>query len=68
MFILPVWREAGHFMMLSQYQDTCFLLTYLEVNVFSALFSTTVTMVPAITLGDTPDFLRDLSAQSGAMT
>ncbi|CAN0471646.1 unnamed protein product [Ascophyllum nodosum] len=30
MFILPVWRESGHFMMLSQYQDTCFLLTFLE--------------------------------------
>eukprot|EP00903_Cladosiphon_okamuranus_P012709 g11883.t1 len=30
MFILPVWRDGGHFMMLSQYQDTCFLLTYLE--------------------------------------
>ncbi|CAN0358130.1 unnamed protein product [Hapterophycus canaliculatus] len=30
MFILPVWRDGGHFMILSQYQDTCFLLTYLE--------------------------------------
>ncbi|CAM9138151.1 unnamed protein product [Ectocarpus fasciculatus] len=30
MFVLPVWRDEGHFMMLSQYQDMCFLLTYLE--------------------------------------
>ncbi|CAM9849675.1 unnamed protein product [Ectocarpus sp. 4 AP-2014] len=30
MFVLPVWRDEGHFMMLSQYQDKCFLLTYLE--------------------------------------
>ncbi|CAM9404096.1 unnamed protein product, partial [Ectocarpus sp. 8 AP-2014] len=30
MFVLPVWRDGGHFMMLSQYQDKCFLLTYLE--------------------------------------
>ncbi|CAM9467701.1 unnamed protein product [Ectocarpus sp. 13 AM-2016] len=32
MFVLPVWRDGGHFMMLSQYQDKCFLLTYLEVR------------------------------------
>lgn len=32
MFVLPVWRDGGHFMILSQYQDTCFLLTFLEVS------------------------------------
>lgn len=30
LFILPVWRDEGHFMMISQFQDKCFLLTYLE--------------------------------------
>ncbi|CAM9661415.1 unnamed protein product, partial [Chrysoparadoxa australica] len=30
MFVLPVWKEEGHMMLLSQFQDVHFLLTYLE--------------------------------------
>mmetsp|Transcript_26903 Transcript_26903/g.34858 ORF Transcript_26903/g.34858 Transcript_26903/m.34858 type:complete len:219 (-) Transcript_26903:253-909(-) len=29
-FVYPIWRDAGHFMLISQFQDTHFLVTYLE--------------------------------------
>lgn len=29
-FIFPVYRDSGYMMVISQFQDMCFLLTYLE--------------------------------------
>ena len=29
-FIYPIFREGGYFMLLSEFQDSCFLFTFLE--------------------------------------